>query len=884
MLSAFSRYLLLPILVLVLFVYGALPWWLPIVANVSPFPANIKIDNIEVGYPLFDHWQIQSLEASQESPSQRNQIKIQDLQLTYNLLDLWNGASPDLHISKLSFDSQLAQASVDSAPILLLLPQRWLQQMPKQLTIERVTGQVRSPDLPLGQDFSIIGKLSGSPESAHAVAKIITHKNEDFYFEAQFAANNALSATLFTKQQSAPIAKLTSQMRHLDQQLNWQGQMAVNVPVMQKLLAHLIPPRFALPIDQGRLMSHWQINVPSDQQQSLQQWLKAAHGEHQFQVQVQTESTLASDLVIDANVTHYLSNTGADQWQINAGSQLSLKPNWASLNLQAETIDDFALNNLEMRAVAQGPIAMGLESEPTSFFNDQKTLVLDGVFNATMESPTAQYQIFTQLKDLRYNNTNAWHGRADLSGYYVLPKQHQLLKQIPLGIKQIQALAQLEFTMTPEQWKINLAPNSKLSANQVESQQKNSQVLLFASDRLNLVNSESLQLSYHTANNQWQWNDLNLSLHPQTTTGTAQATSRALGLQIQLPAGRSQFNYRPSEGYYQLHAKDTRLKGWPEFDLLGKGSFNFGGDKLEIDFEGQAQPFTQQLNSHFNWDFANQQGNMQATANDIDLVTLQTENRANWSLQASSGKVDYEGSWQWQAKQPQDNLHLFKLTDVSGISDDFEISTMHGDIRVTSKDKNLQSHYTLDIKKLQPRAYAKSLVVTNANVDFVTDSSISKGLAKAISRPDHWQINKLHGDFLNGDISYQGTSWLINNIGLEHLSKVIWPTIEASGMVKGEAVLDNNWQIQDLHLTNSQPVQLHLNSPVPANHAGADTINLLFNKMQVSKLEIISQGAIKQHTLPMQVRLQGAAANFNKGQAVDLNLTLEANLANLYAP
>ena len=884
MLSAFSRYLLLPILLLVLFIYGALPWWLPIAASFSPLPANIKIDNIEVGYPLFERWQVKTLEASQESPSQRNKIKIENLELTYNLLDLWYSATPDVHISKLSFDSQLAQASADSAPILLLLPQRWLQQMPNQLTIERITGQVSSPSLPLGQDFNVTGKLSGSPESAHIVAKIITHKNDDLYFEAQFDANNALSATLFTKQQSAPIAKLTSQMRHIDQRLNWQGQMALNVPVVQKLVAHLIPPRFALPIDQGRLMSHWQLNVPADQHQSVQQWLEAAHGEHQFQIQVQTESKLASDIVIDANLTHQLSNTGADQWQINAGSQLSLKPNWPNLNIQARTIDDLALNNLEMRAVAQGPVIINLESESSNFINDQKTIVLDGVFNATLESPGAQYQIFTQLKELRYNNTDAWHGRADLSGYYVLPKHNQLLEQIPLGIQQVQALAQLDFTMTPEKWQINLAPNSKLSANQVESQQQNNQVLLFASDRLNLVNSESLQLSYHTANNQWQWNDLNLSLHPQTTTGNAQATSRALGLQIQLPAGRSQFNYRPSEGYYQLHAKDTRLKGWPEFDLLGKGSFNFGGDQLAIDFGGQAQPFSKQLNSQFSWDFATQQGNMQVTASDIDLAALQDQRKGNWSLQASSGSVDYEGSWQWHATQAQQNLHLFKLTDIYGVSDNFEISAMNGDISVTSEDNNLHSSYTLDIQKLQPSSYSEAFVLTNTQVELVTDSPNRKGLAKALSRPDDWQLNKLDGDFLDGDISFQGESWLVNNIGLEHLSKIIWPTIEAKGAIKGEAGLDSNWEINDLRLINTQPVQLHLNSPVPAHHAGADTINLLFNNMQVSKLEIISQGSINKHTLPVQVRLQGAAANFNKGQAVDLNLTLEADLANIFAP
>ena len=501
MLSTLMRYILLPLLLLVLITYAALPWWLPAAAKYSNAVSSLEVEELDIGYPLLDSWNIQHLKAKSTSENQRNLVEFSDIQLTYNLLDMWYGAIPNVRVGKVKFDSQLAQSSVDSAPILLLLPQRWLQAMPEQLVIERIAGQVRSPDMPLGQDFSLIGKFDGTPEQAHAIAKITTTQHQELFFEATFANDNAISATLFTKQQSAPIAKLTSQMRDQGAELNWQGQMALNVPVAQKLLANLIPARFALPIEQGRLMSHWQVYVPTDQQQNLQQWLQAAHGEHQFQIQVQTNSKLANDLVLDANLTHYLSNQGPDQWQINAGSQLSLKPNWSNLNIQADTIDNLALANLEMRTVAQGPIGLRLENETTNIFSNQKTLVLDGIFNATLESPAAQYQVFTQLKDVRYNNTDSWRGHADLSGYYVLPKNHQLLNQIPLGIQQIQALAQLDFSMTPDTWKLNLAPNSKLSANQVESQQQNSQVLLFANDRLNLINKESLQLTYHTTKN-----------------------------------------------------------------------------------------------------------------------------------------------------------------------------------------------------------------------------------------------------------------------------------------------------------------------------------------------------------------------------------------------
>lgn len=884
MLSTLMRYILLPILLIVLITYAAIPWWLPAAAKYSNLVSEVEIEDLEIGYPLVDSWHIPYLQAKSETENQRNQVSINDIQLNYNLVDMWHGDIPNIHVGKVKFDSQLAQSSVNSAPILLLLPQRWLQAMPEQLTIERIAGQIRSPDMPLGQDFSLIGKFDGTPKKAHAIAKITNTQNSDLFFEATFADDNAISATLFTKQQSAPIAKLTSQMRHQGAQLNWQGQMALNVPVAQKLLANFIPPRFALPIDQGRLMSHWQVYVPTDQQQNLQQWLQAAHGEHQFQIQVQTNSKLASDLVLDANLTHYLSDQGPDKWQINAGSQLALKPNWSNLNIQADTVDSLDLANLEIRTVAQGPVNVRLENESTNLLSEQKTLVLDGVFNATLESPEAQYQVFTQLKDVRYNNTDAWRGHADLSGYYVLPKDHQLLDQIPLDIQQLQALGQLDFSMTPETWKLNLAPNSKLSANQVESQQQNSQVLLFANDRLNLVNKESLQLTYHTSKNQWQWNDLNLSLHPQTTTGTEQATSRALGLQIQLPAGRSQFNNRPSQGYFQLHAQDTRLRGWPEFDLLGEGQFTFGGEQLAVDFTGQAQPYSKLISSQLNWDFAKQFGNMQASAKAIDLVALQAQHTVNWPLKVSRGHVDYTGSWQWQAKQLSDNKHHFHLSKVNGATQDFSLTDINGEVLVEVVDDSLQSDYKLKMQALQPIAVSNKLLLSNAHLELTTTSPQSKGLAKAISTMDNWQVSNIKGKLLGGEIQSQADSWILTNLDLSNLSEVMWPTLEAKGNISGSLVLSDNWQIQSLNLKNELPVYLHLKDSINTQQTGADTFNLLLQNMQVANLEITSSAPQIDRSLPIKLRLQGASDKFNNGQAVDLNLTLNSDLNPLYVP
>ena len=882
MLHTLLRYILLPVLALFLLTYAAFPWWLPLAAQLIEPAKGLEIQELNVGYPNYNRWQIHNLKVLQTSPTQDTQLQFENMQLSYNLVDLWHGGLPNIDIAKATFETQLAQSSLDTTPIMILLPQRWLQNMPEQVNIERVIGNISSPNTPLGGDFDVIGKFDASPKQAHAVAKLMSRNAADLFFEATLADDNAIAATLFTKQQSAPIAKLTSQMRQAGEELNWQGQMALNVPVMQKLFANLIPPRFALPVEQGRLMSHWQVNVPTDQRLSVQRWLQSAYGEHQIQLQLQTNSTVAKDIVLDTNITHYLGNGTRNHWQINAGSQLSLKPNWTNLNLQSSTIDSLALNNLEMRVTAQGPIGLAFEKHASNLFEREETLVLDGILNATLQSPEAQYQIFSQLSELRYNNTDAWRGKADLSGYYMLPQQHPLLQQIPLGMQQVQALAQFDFTMAPNTWHIDLAPNSKLSANQVESQLQQSQVLLFASDRLNLVNSENLQLTYHTTDNQWQWNNIKLSLHPQTSTGTEQAKSRALGLQIQLPAGRSQFNNRPSEGFFQLHAKDTRLRGWPEFDLLGEGSFTFGNDELAVDFTGQAQPFADVLNGQLAWDLVQHQGRLDAIARDIDLVTLQQRHPINWPLQVSTGSFDYEGTWQWQTQQKENSQHLFDLHDIDGIGQSFDVRGMSGQIEVQTKPETIDTHYELQVQELQPKVFRPELEVLSAQIKLHTSSPANKGIAKAMNAPSQWTLDQAQGQLLQGHIQYQQDSWQVRDMDLARLAPLLWPNLHAKGSLSGDLQFNQQWLLQGMNLSNDKPIELHLQQPIPLDTPGADTFNQLLQNMQVSNLTITSEESEQQYQIPANVRLQGSSATFNDNQAVDLNLTVLANLKHLY--
>ncbi|MDP6968757.1 MAG: YdbH domain-containing protein [Gammaproteobacteria bacterium] len=887
MLSKLLRFVILPILLVIILIYAAIPLWLPFAAQYSQAYTDIEVQQLEVGYPKYDRWHIQHLEGQQESSEHLTRVRLQNVELSYNLLELWYGKLPNISIAKVSFDSHLAQASIDAAPILLLLPQRWLSEFPENLTIERISGNISAPDTALGQAFTVAGKFNADPEHAHAIAKITTEDNKNLFFEADFANDNAIGATLFTKQQSAPIAKLTSQMRQSGSLLNWQGQMALNVPVMQKLLASFIPDQFALPVEQGRLISHWQVDVPSDQQQSLQQWLQAAHGEHQFQLQIQTNTKLAKDIYLDANVTHIVDEKKPDQWQINAGSLLSLKPDWHYFKLQKSTIDNLSLHAMEVRMTAQGPVALKLEPNANNMFGAQQALLLDGVFNATLQSPNGQYQLFTQLKNLSYSNTNTWHGQADVSGYYVLPQQHPLLQQIPLGIQQVQALAQVDFNMSPSSWQVKLAPNSKLSANQVESQQRQSQVLLFANDRLNLSNAEPLELTYNITNDEWQWNDINLSLQPQTATGTSQANSAALGLRIQLPAGRSQFNNRPSQGSYQLHARDTRLRGWPEFDLLGEGMVIFDKDKIILDFAGQAQPFAPALQGQFEWDFAQQKGLLSSTAKAIDLPAMQAKHQVNWPLKVTAGNIDYAGLWRWQ-QNSQQSQHQFQLHDVNGSSKLLAVSGLNGKIKVQPDNNKLATSYQLQAQILQPKAYSSALALNQATLHINSSSPLHKGLAKAMAAPESWSLQDANGQFLGGTLSLQprekGDKWNLDNIQLDQLAQTLWPELETEGTLSGHMLLTKAWQIQQLQVKTNQGARLHLRQPLPEGQLGADTFNQLLSNMQVAELEAHSQAPQVGNKLPLSLRLQGRSPDFNDGQPVDLNLTVEANLEPWIAP
>ncbi len=890
MLTKLFRLILLPIAILVIALYAALPWWLPVAVPYIPYHklvSGIDITALKLSHPLPNTWQIEHLQLHYQDQQQDIQIAINNLQLDYDLMALWQGAKPSLSIEEVSFDSQLSAGRMDSAAILLLLPQRWLAQMPKNLNIDRVKGQIQSPDTPLGHAFSVFGKFNADQQQASALAKITSSDSGDLFLEAKFDDHNAITATIFTKQQSAPVAKLTSQMRHLNDELSWQGQMALNVPVVQKLLASQIPAQFALPVEQGRLISNWQIKVPSDQQQGLADWLAAAHGEHQFQLQLQTNTQVANNINLDANITHTLSHQGTSNWQINSGSLLSLQPNWQHFNLTPNSIDSMAIKDMQIRLRAQSPVDLRLEPmnqlQPLA-----QTLFLDGSLNATMQAPNGNYQIFSQLHNLAYTDTNNWRGQADISGYYVLPQAHPVLQQLPLGIQQVQALAKVDLAMTPATWQIEIAPHSKLSANQVESQQQKNQVLLFANDRLNLSNAQSLQLAYHTANNQWQWNDMQLSLQPQTATGTEQAQSQALGLQIQLPAGRSQFDHRPSQGFFKLNAQDTRLLGWPSFDLLGEGQFTFGGGEINIDFTGQGLPYTPLLNAHLDWDFNQQQGHLAAKAKQIDLRKLQNAQQINWPLMATAGSMNYQGQWQWRNNQqgPLHSQHDFSFINLSGHNDTLQINDANGHIRLQQEAGQLLGDYQFAAQALGLNQYTRVLDLLEADLRMHSTTALDKGLAKSLANPDDLVLRSLQGDLLGGKASYHPlkSQWQLEQLQMQPLVNSLLPNLQARGSLSGHLTTNQHWQITALDLSTEAAAQLHLMQPLDAQQNGADTFNVLLNNMQVDSLAIRSVEQAKgaaSTSMPLNVRLQGHSAQFNAGQPVDLNLTLGADLAPL---
>lgn len=890
MLSTLLRLIILPIILLLIGLYAALPWWLPVAVPYLPYNKLVEgltITELKLSHPLPNQWQIESMQLQLQDSQQDHQIALHKVQFSYDPLTLWRGGKPNISIGELSFDSQLAAGHMDAAAILLLLPQRWLLQMPESLDIERIKGQIQSPDTPLGQAFSVFGKFNADQQQANALAKLTSHGSGDLFLEAQFDNRNAISATIFTKAQSAPVAKLTSQMRNLGDELNWQGQMALNVPVVQKLLASQIPAQFALPVEQGRLMSHWQIKVPADQQLSLADWLAAAHGEHQFQLQLQTNTKVASNINLDANISHSLTQQGANRWQINSGSLLSLQPNWQHFNLTDSSIDDLAIKDMQVRLRAQSPVDLRLIAEDK--LNPlQQTLFLDGALNATLQAPNGNYQIFSQLQDLAYRDTNNWQGQADISGYYVLPQAHPVLLQLPLGIQQVQALAKVNLAMTPETWQIDIAPGSKLSANQVESQQQKNQVLLFANDRLNLSNADTLQLAYHKANNQWQWNNMQLSLQPQTATGTEQAQSQALGLQIELPAGRSQFDHRPSQGFFKLNAQDTRLIGWPSFDLLGEGQFTFGGQQINIDFTGQGLPYTPLLTAHLDWDFSQQQGHLTAKAKQIDLLRLQQAQQINWPIKATTGSMNYQGQWQWRKAQtgPMHSQHDFSFINLSGSNDDLHIEDGNGHIRLQQEQQQLIGEYQFAAQTLGLQQYTQELSLGQVNLSLNSATALAKGLAKSLANPDQLTLTQLDGELLGGSARYNtaASSWQLKNIDMQPIANNLLPGLQARGSLSGQVQTNHSWHVTGLELATEQPAQLHLMQPLSPEQTGAETFNLLLNNMQVTKLAIqsVTQEDVQANaSMPLNVRLQGHSEQFKGGQQVDLNLTLKADLGPL---
>ncbi len=107
------------------------------------------------------------------------------------------------------------------------------------------------------------------------------------------------------------------------------------------------------------------------------------------------------------------------------------------------------------------------------------------------------YQVFGQLKQRRVHDLDHWEGLANLSGYYLAHADaNPWMTQLPIDLRKLQFLGAVDFDFDPKQWQFKVKSDSKISATQVVSRRKAGTVQLFASDKLNLTNDQTIKLAY----------------------------------------------------------------------------------------------------------------------------------------------------------------------------------------------------------------------------------------------------------------------------------------------------------------------------------------------------------------------------------------------------
>ena len=906
MLRRLLRYVLLPIITFLLLGYAAIPLWVPSIATMLLEPNNLQEIELKVGYPNHERWHIKHVGWRQTSTEGAFTASLSDVSLAYTWQSIQDRQWPYFRVGEASGMLEKNPKGQPLIPSIALIPSQWLPEWPK-FKVDRF-----NLDLDIqGQQIALSGELTNHSDGLSILSKIATPDQQQIYLDATLGADDKVDATLFTTQDTAPVAKITSDITPQGNNYVWQGQGAINLAYAQLLLHDLLPIDLAqTTITQGKLSSYWKIILPADiddaNHADFDSWLNQAQGELQSQIQLAASHPNVKQLNLDASLTQTFNPNTKPQWRLNEGSTVRVSPAWDNTKIDPSLYQSLLLEQAQLTFSADSPVR--IESiENANFLGAKISLRLHGDINATLENTHSVYQVFGQLSQLQVHSLNHWQGLANLSGYYLAQSEsNPWMAQLPIDLRQLQFLSTVAFDFDPKQWQFKVQSGSKISATQVESRRQAGSVQLFASDKLNLTNDQTIPLAYLPEQDYWTWSNVSVHLMPESIPSQ--------GLEINLGAGSTLLSNQPIQGSFKLRPTSVNLPDWPSFQVLSSGQLNWLDGQLNINFTSELPPYISDLKGQYLWhaDTADHQLLVQAKA--VQLAPLipqlkQLENAlelpAPLLANITRGWADYDADWRWNMDQ------LLGTQNFNYSAVDVQSETLH--VMGLSGKSQFEYGRKLSNNKLQdiPTAELSESVTTQlkGKHQFKADQlSWGTGANEKLLRPklvldtEGWskvayEIQSIEAGWLGGRILGQAASIRqarlntvpisLQNIQLARLIRLAkTPTLNATGEVSGLVNMtldlttsDNpSWAVADADLSSSKMGTIRYTqsdaTEVPDKVAYLQQILSAFDFQKLSaQLSHNEEGELQ-----LLTRFVGSNESFEAGKKVDFSLTLNPQL------
>tara|TARA_B110000503_G_scaffold38379_1_gene62999 strand:+ start:4806 stop:7526 length:2721 start_codon:yes stop_codon:yes gene_type:complete len=905
MLRLLFRYALLPIITFLLLCYAAIPLWIPSIAAMLLEPYNWQEVELKVGYPSHEGWHIKLVSWRQTSADGTLTTSLSNVSLAYTWQSIKDQQWPYFRVGEISAMLEKKPKGQPLIPSIALIPSQWLPEWPK-FKVDQF-----NLDLDIqGQQLALSGELTNHSDGLSILSKISTPNQQQIYLDATLGSDDKVNATLFTTQDTAPVAKITSAITPQGDGYVWQGQGAINLAYAQLLLHELLPINVAqTTITQGKLSSYWKITLPADindaNQANFDSWLNQAQGELQSQVQLAASHPNVKELYLDASLTQTFSPDTKPVWRLNEGSTVRVSPAWDNTKIDPSLYKSLLLEQAQLTFSADSPVTIE-RIENANLLGVKSSLLLHGDINATLENTHSVYQVFGQLSQLQMHALNHWQGRANLSGYYLAQSDaNPWMTQLPIDLRQLQFLSTVEFDFDPKQWQFKVQAGSKVSATQVESRRQAGSVQLFASDKLNLTNDQTIPLAYLPEQDYWTWSKASVHLRPESIPSQ--------GLEVNLGAGSTLLSNQPVQGSFELRPTSVNLPDWPSFQVMSTGQLNWLDGKLNISFTSELSPYISTLKGQYLWHADTADHQLLVQVKEVQLAPLipqlkQLENAlelpAPLLANITQGWADYDADWRWNMNQLL-GTQTFSYAAVDAQSDTLHVTGLSGksqfDYRRNRANKPqdpLTSEFSESIEtQLKGKHQFKA-----------SQLSWGTGASKTLVKPTlalstegwpevEYEIQNLEAEWLGGRILGQAASILparintvpisVQNIELKRLIKLAkTPALNATGEVSGvvNMTLDltagrsQAWALADADLSSSKMGTIQYTKDDAKDVA--DKVAYLQEILSEFQFQHLSAQLThnKDDQLQLLTRFVGSNESFEEGKKVDFSLTLNPQL------